>query len=146
MSDRIEYDPQAIREVGEEVCPDIANFYDDIASKTAAAGQVRDSAFGAHALGDKWNEMFTLFYGIVFETGSNVRAMGPTLIRIAEDQEILEGELVNAFGQIESEIDANGHAPSTSVNYGAAPELPPAPALLDDNPYEAELGGPAAAF
>ena len=144
MSDRITYDPTAIREVGEAVCPDIANFYHDISGKAAAAGHLRDSAFGEHQLAATWDSLFKLFYNVVYETGSNTRAMGPTLIQISEDQEILEGDLKTTFGRLESEIDTSGHTMTPSSSYGAAPLPAPTPSELDENPYANQLGGPIA--
>ncbi|WP_026931286.1 hypothetical protein [Glycomyces tenuis] len=142
MGDRISYSPEHIREVGETVCPDIANFYDDVGYKAAEAGRVGASVFGDHGLGETWTTFFNLYYDVVYETGSNTRAMGRTLTQIAEDQEILEGELVNTFGQMESEIDAGGYTSTPSTSYPEAPLKAPAPEDKDENPYTAELGGP----
>jgi hypothetical protein len=146
LSRKITYDPAAIREVGETVCPDLANYYDDIASKASEAGRARASAFGNHALGETWDKLFKIFYDVVYETGQNTRAMGRTLIEISEDQEILEGELSNDFGRLESEIDAHGYTATPSEHYREAPPKPPAPQDLGKNPYASELGGPHAAF
>ncbi|WP_100449200.1 hypothetical protein [Glycomyces xiaoerkulensis] len=141
MGDRIRYDPQLIDEVGRTACPDIANFYDDITSQAADAGRGRSGAFGDHDLAGTWNDMFNLFYEIVHETGQNVRTLGPTLIEIAQDQEILEGELVQSFGDMESEIEDNGYDSSPSENYEDAPAAPPDPDEKDENPYADHLNG-----
>ncbi|GAB3233274.1 hypothetical protein GCM10027447_29530 [Glycomyces halotolerans] len=145
MSDKITYDPALIEEVGQTACPDIANFYDDIASKAADAGRGRNGAFGDHDLAVVWNDMFNLFYEVIHETGENVRALGPTLIEIASDQEILEGELVQTFDGMESEIEG-GYTSSPSTNYDAAPAAPPDPEEKDENPYADQLGGGVGPF
>lgn len=141
MSDRISYENHVIEEVGQTVCPDIANFYDDIASKAASAGRRRGSAFGDHALAETWNGMFNLFYEVVYETGQNIRTLGPTLMQIAADNEILEGELVQSFGEMESEIEQNGYSSSTSTNFEIAPSQAQHPDEKDESPYADQLSG-----
>lgn len=142
MSDKIEYDYELIKEVGETACPDIANFYDDIASKAASAGRGRGSAFGDHALAETWNDMFNLFYEVIYETGQNIRTLGPTLVQISNDQEILEGELVQNFSEVESEIEQSGYSSSPSTSFEAAPSPARHPDEKDENPYADQLGGP----
>lgn len=140
MSKKIEYDPDLIEEVGRTACPDIANYYDDITSKAAAAGRNRDRAFGDHAIGAVWSDLFSLFYDVVYESGENIRALGPTLIQIASDQKILEGELAKTFDGMESDIEKNGYSSTPSANFDRAPSRPPHPDDKDDNPFADALG------
>ncbi|GAB3653121.1 hypothetical protein [Glycomyces tarimensis] len=139
MSDRIEVDYEIVGEIGRTVCPDIANFYDDIGSKAATAGRSRGSAFGDHGLADVWNDMFNLFYDVVHETGQNIRALGPTLVQIATDLEVLEGELVQTFGEQEAAIEQNGYSSTPSANFEDAPTQAPDPEHKDENPYADQL-------
>lgn len=139
MAKRISYEPDDIEEVGETVCPDIANFYDDAVSKAAAAGRGRDAAFGDHGLAETWSELYDLFYKVVYESGENIRALGPTLKAIAEDQRVLEGELAQTFEQMEGEI--GGFTPQASEHYEDAPAPAPDPEHKDVNPYDRFLGG-----
>ncbi|WP_205328658.1 hypothetical protein [Glycomyces sp. YM15] len=141
MSKRISYEPDDIEAVGDEVCPDIANFYDEAGSKAATAGRGRDSAFGAHGLTDTWGELYDLFYKVVYESGENIRAMGPTLKAIAEDQRILEGELAQTFEQMEGEISGGAYAPQATEHFEDAPRQAPDPAHKDYNPYDRFLDG-----
>lgn len=142
MGDRISYENQEIDEVGQTACPDIANFYDDIASKAASAGRGRGSAFGDHALAETWNDMFNLFYEVIYETGQNIRTLGPTLMQIAADNEIREGELVQNFEALESEIEQSGYSSSPSTSFETAPSQAQHPDEKDENPYADQLGGP----
>lgn len=137
MGDGRVVDPAEIREVGEQICPDIANWLDDAGSAISSAADSRGSSFGSHAVVDTWNEFYGLFYECVYETAQNTRAIGMALVEIAETTTDLEADLASTFESIEGEIEQQPAAPSSSANYETPPESAPAPE--EDNPFHDAL-------
>lgn len=133
MSDGRALDLDEIKDVGTQVCPDIANWLDEAASTLSVAAGGRGSAFGDHKLTDTWNEFYGLFYECVYETAQNTRAMGSALVEVVNTQADLEAELASSFENLEGEIEGQSSAPAASENFETPPASAPEPEA--NNPY-----------
>lgn len=146
MPDR-KFDAAEIRRIGEEICPKLADEYENVVD-TADDADRYDSAFENDSatiseFGALWAQCFKLYYNAAYETGVNVRSYGSALVDIADQGEADEHALAQSFHQAVDEDMAEGYSTVSeqAAEQGINPEtddiydLDQAP-----NPYEEDLG------
>lgn len=145
MPDR-KFEAAEIRRIGEEVCPKLADEYENVVDTADDAGRY-SSAFedGSETMsefGELWAQCFKLYYNAAYETGVNVRGYGSALVDIADQGEADEHTIEQSFHQAVDDDMAEGYSTVSeqTAEQGVNPEtddiydLDQAP-----NPYEEDL-------
>ncbi|WP_205324477.1 hypothetical protein [Glycomyces sp. YM15] len=145
MSDR-KFDAAEIRRIGEEVCPKLADEYENVVDTADEAGRYSRAFEGSSGamsdFGELWDQCFRLFYNAAYETGVNVRGYGSALVDIADQGEADEHAIDQSFHQAVDDNMAEGY--STVSEQTAEQDINPE---TDDiynldqapNPYEEDL-------
>lgn len=139
MSDR-NFDPEATRDVASTDVVTIASAYDELSRMVVDAGENLDGGVSEEMRG-VFTEYHLLLRNAVVETTENLERLSDTLLQIAEDDELAEGEIVQELNALADDVEAAyteaGYTPMTE---GASSEdLTPAP-----SEYDSELGGVSA--
>lgn len=156
-------DPDDLEEAGSVHLKALADEYDDLLEGVALATENRDRAFfsaGKPTAGNRstpthpsattsaqqsgalmfaFDEAYDMFYTVAYHTAVNIRAMGDTLVSIAEDHRVTDGEVEASFREHEDEV-AGGKSP----DYTEGEKAPLDPDQKDEASeyYENQLSGP----
>jgi division protein CdvB (Snf7/Vps24/ESCRT-III family) len=136
LSDR-NFDPEATRDVAGTDVLTIASAYDELSRAVVDAGENLDGGV-SQEMGGVFTEYHLLLRNAVVETTANLERLSETLLQIAEDDELAEGEIVQELNALADGVEAayteQGYTPMTEGSDPA--ELAPAP-----SEYDNELGG-----
>ena len=117
MGKKISVDTEDLRTVGKEICPAMADQYEEVINKANAIRGLSNRVFGSTEASDSFERYFELFHTCVYETGYNLLASGKTLESIAENDEVLEQDLSNEFSEISEEIGLPGFTPNSNNEF-----------------------------
>lgn len=139
MSDRT-FDPDATREVAQQAVPAVAEAYVRLSELVVDAGENLE-----HGVSEEMSGVFTdyhlLLRNAVIETAENLERLSGTLLQIAEDDELAEGEIAQELDELADGVEAayaeQGYTPMTEES--AQEGLSPAP-----SEYDSELGNVSA--
>ena len=136
MSDR-NFDPEATREVAQQSVPAIAETYVQLSEKVVDAGENLDGGVSEEMRG-VFTEYHLLLRNAVVETTENLERLADTLLQIAEDDELADGEIAQELNALADDVETayaeQGYTPMTEGTDPA--ELAPTP-----SEYDNELGG-----
>jgi hypothetical protein len=136
LSDR-NFDPEATREVANTDVTAIASTYDELSMKVVDAGENLDGGVSEEMSG-VFTEYHLLLRNAVVETTENLERLSDTLLQIAEDDALAEGEIVQELSALADDVETayteQGYTPMTEDTPSA--DLAPAP-----SEYDNELGG-----
>lgn len=117
--------------------PAIASTYDGLSRAVVDAGENLEGGVSKEMHG-VFTEYHLLLRNAVVETTENLERLSDTLLQIAEDDELAEGEIVQELNALADDVETTyaeqGYTPMTAETESA--DLAPAP-----SEYDNELGG-----
>lgn len=115
-----EYDIDEIRQIGDTVCPAIAESYEDVAARVSHVSIDSDGLFGNHSAGGTWHELYKLIKTAMDESVISIDAMGQTLVTIADEYQADEDQAVVDLDEVMSDSETHYYdteRPETEEEY-----------------------------